>query len=1269
MGDEDDLTVAEAAEALGTSPQTVRALLRKGELAGRKRPWGSRYVWVPSRAGVDYFLSVHGRLDGHRRRPVIEAPAEEATAAVPPPAAEALAPPHSVPPELRTDTLLSFEAVERPALRPFVLRPRGRATVVVVVLGVPLLLAYGTARILPGALWFNELDQSDVFRRLLLARVEFFMLIAGTAAVFMAANLGIAARHSDFARTRPGRATIAAASFVTGTLFASSVEGHWQTFLLWQHRQSFGVADPVFGKDVGYFVFSLPFERLVSALLLWLIVVAAAFVALVYRGRQAVGFRPPRATFEAQVHLASLTALFLLVVAWRIHLERYILELRQPSADGRSFAGAGYVDAHIRLPGLGVLVGLSVVLALTCVAAPFVARTGSRRRTALLVGAPAALLVGSIALLGTLIPSLVQRYVVDPNPLVSEQPYLERSIEATRAGLGLDAIDVVPYTPTGRFTAADFAPARDQLSRVPIWDTSILEARMRELVTDTPYYQPEAPTLDVVRGDGRRQLTVVSERELDQSLIAESDTWINNRLAYTHGMGLIRFSSTDVDQNRGPRLIDAGPTVREPRIYFGHLPLAPGDEDTSEPRVFTVTTDRGAAQSPWILVNTHRPEVDLPASGAAPPTLYSYTGTGGIELSTWVHRLVFALALGSKEMVLSDDITPESRILLHRDVNDRLHTLAPFIQWDTQGAPLSADGRVVFVVEGYTTSANYPYADRVDLAGTQVNYARASVRATVDAFSGQVHLYLTNEPDPIAQAWAEAFPTLFEPDDAMPAQLRDRLRYPADLFDAQAAAYETFHVTRPDLYVSNADAWARPIALSGPIDVAGDVDFDESDEDDLRSTMQPGYVYSAPPGRSKPRLLRSTFYTPRRGQNLVATLAGWIDGDGRARLTSRAIARDPVTLGPAQMSRLTFANPRVRNLLGLRNLEIRDLEESSLDTVILGEPHLLFSSGGIVQVQSLFEGSRGPGAARLLGVTTFLNGRAGLGPDIYSAVRQALNKPPRIDVLPPTGRIVKDKPVELAFLVENARREVVTITTSAGSTTKHLRFATGQKAIRWVPPVAGEARVRVEVTGLDGTDVSDSATFRVLNAPPTIRLIDAPTRAVVGRPVRVSFKVSGGVDERVTIATRSGIVFSRAFLIRGGTGVVKWTPTSSGWADLLIRAQGHQGQTASASLRLTVEPRPPSVTPPTVTLLTVPGNATVGRASTVRFRASDCDEALARIAAPGEETRTWRFPCPAPRARFTWTPTSPGRYVLSAIAHGDGTTAQATTQLTVVRSR
>ena len=225
---------------------------------------------------------------------------------------------------------------------------------------------------------------------------------------------------------------------------------------------------------------------------------------------------------------------------------------------------------------------------------------------------------------------------------------------------------------------------------------------------------------------------------------------------------------------------------------------------------------------------------------------------------------MFALALGSKELLLSDDITPESRILLHRDVHDRLRTLAPFIQWDSDAVPLTSDGRIVFVVDGYTTSENYPYAECVDLGGVPSNYARASVRATVDAFSGEVDLYLTDPTEPIARAWAEIFPTLFRPEDEMPADLRDRLRYPADLFDAQATAYETFHTTRPDLFVSDADAWSRPIGLAGPLEVAGGVDFDESDEDDLRLTMEPGYKFIPPPGGKRPQLVLQTYYVPRQ---------------------------------------------------------------------------------------------------------------------------------------------------------------------------------------------------------------------------------------------------------------------------------------------------------------------------------------------------------------------------------------------------------------------
>ena len=296
----------------------------------------------------------------------------------------------------------------------------------------------------------------------------------------------------------------------------------------------------------------------------------------------------------------------------------------------------------------------------------------------------------------------------------------------------------------------------------------------------------------------------------------------------------------------------------------------------------------------------------------------------------------------------------------------------------------------------------------MSIGGVSSNYARASVRATVDAYTGRVDVYVTDPDEPIVRAWAEIFPSLFRSADEMPDDLRDRLRYPADLFDAQATAYETFHATRPDVFVSDADAWSRPIGLAGPLEVAGGVDFDESDEDDLRLTMEPGYKFIPPPGGTRPQLVLQTYYVPRRGQNLVANLSGWIDDHGRARLASGNLPRDSVTLGPAQVSRLVFATPRVSNLLGLRNLEIRDLDKSSLDAVLLGVPRLLFLPEGIIQIQSLYEGSRGPGAARLIGVTAYLNGRAGFGPDIESAVRQALNEPPKVDVrlLPSRSRSV-----------------------------------------------------------------------------------------------------------------------------------------------------------------------------------------------------------------------------------------------------------------------
>jgi uncharacterized membrane protein (UPF0182 family) len=1202
----DDLTVAEAAAALGTSPQTVRKLLRDGELTGRKQAWGSRFVWVPSRKGVDEFLSRHGRLEGRRRK--------QPSAVV--------------------------------SRAPFFLGPRGRATVVVFLLGLPLLVAYVSARILPDALWFHELGQLDVYRRIAAAKIELWLMAAVTVAVFMAANLVVAAARAGVARTRVVGLGIGAASVVAATFFASSCARHWQAFLLWRHAQSFGVTDPISGKDVGFFVFSLPFELAVSGLLVWLIAVAAAAVGLVYRSRGALRLRPLRVSYEAQVHLAALAAAFLLAVAWRFRLERYVLELGQPSPGDRdSFAGAGYVDVHVRSPGLTALSIIAVLAALACVAAPRIAHRGHRRAARLSVAVPAAVLVVTLVSVGSWLPALVQHFAVDPNPLLSEGPFLDRSIAATRSGLGLDEIEDHRYS-SKTLRPADVWRARSGLADVGVWDTRVLEARMRDLVTATPYYRPQTPTVDSVRIHRRPQLTIASAQELDLRRAGRGGrSWASDRLTYTHGLGLPRYSQADITRHGQPRMLDAGFRVRQPRIYFGAL----------------------AAKSPrWVLVNTRRPEADIPTAGGR-TAAYHYDGTAGIALSSWIKRAMFALHYKSRELLFSDDITPESRILLHRDVRDRLATLAPFIRWDAHPAAVAVNGRIVFLVEGYTTSETYPDAQRVELGAIGVSYARASVWATVDAFSGRVALYLTSASDPVARAWSQAFPTLFRPAEEMPAQLRDRLRYPEDLFDAQSTAYQRFHTTRPDVFASGSDVWSPPTSLSGSLDVAGDIQFDEDDEDDLRHAVRPAYKLSPPPGRTKPRLVLSTLYSPRRGQNLVASLDGWVDARGLPHLASRILPRDPVTLGPAQISRLVFATPRVSNLLGLTNLELRDLDRSSLDTVSLGQPHLVFLPRGIVQIQSLYKGASGPGVTRIIGVTAFLNGRAAVGSSVADAVRQALHEPPRVGLASVSTPVVVGSPVDLRFRVTNARREVMTITSPAGrqEATRFIRAGTG--AVAWVPSAPGQARVRLTVTGMDGSTITRTGAVRVLSRPPGIRLTKTPTRAVVGRPIRFSFKARHALDELVQISTQEG-TFTRRYLIRNGTGFIEWTPTRAGRVVVYVRAHGRQGQATADKARITVVP--PHRRAPTVDLSDVPDTVTVGREAEIAFRVAGSPVAVARIARDGRGVRSWRFARPASKVAFAWTPTRPGPYRLTVTAQArGGAMTQTATQLTAERVR
>jgi hypothetical protein len=778
---------------------------------------------------------------------------------------------------------------------------------------------------------------------------------------------------------------------------------------------------------------------------------------------------------------------------------------------------------------------------------------------------------------------------------------------------------------------------------------------------------------------GERQLTVVGARELDPtSEGATGNSWENDRLAYTHGLGLVRMSASTVDDRRQPRVLDPGSRVKEPRLYFGNL--VPDDEPPSETEsghggsgealsLLTPVLDPRIADPGWVLADTRRPEVDFPPTSPRARDAYHYEGTGGIVLSDWRRKLVFALALGSKELLLSDDLTHDSRLLLNRDVHQRLEVLAPFLTWDETTSPLQAGGRVVYLAHGTTTSDTFPYAEAVSLGGSRVNYARGSVVATVDAFDGTVSMYVADPGDPLAAAWQDVFPSLLRPLSELPAPLRRQLRYPPELFEAQATAYERFHDTDPAVFASEADAWSRPLALSGPVEVAGDVDFDEDDEDDLRFRLETGTAYTVPTGEASPRLVRQTYFSPARGQNLVANLTGWVDDDGLPRLGSQLLTRDPVNLGPAQVSRLVFAQPRVRNLLGLRNLEIRDLRASSLNSVLLGRPRILLTPQGVLQLQSLYEGSRGAGAARLLGVTAYLNGNAGLGPDIQSAVRQALNKPPRVQVVTPPAPVLVGRPVEVGFSVQNARRVTVRVTPAQGREfVDRIRATNGEGSTTWYPRTTGRARVTVVVDGVDGTRSRASGRVDVLGPPPTLRLVRAPEEAVVGEPYRLTFDLGHASSARARVSTDEGVVLDRRYDRTTGTRELIWTPTATGEAVVTLRAHGSDSRSTSRRVRLEVVATE-AVSPPTVTFADVPTRFVVGRPARVVVATSDCTTGTVMARAPDGTRSTWDFACPAPAAVITWIPTTPGQHLLTASARAGDATVRTQRQITVRQRR
>jgi len=843
--------------------------------------------------------------------------------------------------------------------------PRVRSLLVLGVLVSVFVLVSLLAHVYTDVLWFRELRHERVFWTTLKWKVLGRTLPAFGTASFLLANFAVVervlARHAPLRPVR--RLAYPAAAVVAGIVTAQwRSTGNWQLLALWSGRNDFGARDPVFHRDVGFYVFSLPLQEHVARWCLETLAMGtiATVVAYLAAGRMR----------NARAHLLALAALGLLVVAWRTRLAEFALVLPHR---GSPVPGASYTDVHVGVPAHRAL----AVLALAGAALCLYAMRRPLPRAATIVATMAAILA---VLAQNALPAAVERLVVDPQQLTREAPYVSEAISATRTAFALDDVRVRALPSDGAVSVRDITAARRTIANVPMWDRDVLRPALNELESIGRYYRFAGATTDRYEVNGVPRLLTIAARELDRSRLDRS--WATDRFAYTHGYGAVALRAGAVDRTGHPRF-----GAREFGRSAGSLPL-------SEPRIYF--GDRRDARPAYIVVDSRRGEVDRPSPGSRPPA-YHYAGSGGIALSSLLRRAAFAARFGDVKLLLTGTVTSASRIMVHRNARERVTMLAPFLRWDEHPQTVIARGRVQYLFHGYTTAGSYPYSTQAGTGAGRFNYIRAPAEAIVDAYTGQVSLFTLDAREPVLRAWRGTYPGLFRDVAQMPPELRAHLRYPRALFLTQAKVYATYHADDPTALWNGADAWQLPLQLAGPVEGAGEIHFPDPrptvKEGDgrlpARWRMRPEYLLARLPGEMRERLLLTIPFTPRGSENLAAYLAGAIGSDGRPRLTLLALPRDRLTMGPTQATRRILATPQVSRRLELLNRESRDLGSGAVNRTIVGDARSVPIGNTLVHVQPIYVAAGGSGVPQLQLVTVSVDGRVGFGADLATALRRA----------------------------------------------------------------------------------------------------------------------------------------------------------------------------------------------------------------------------------------------------------------------------------------
>ncbi len=771
-------------------------------------------------------------------------------------------------------------------------------------------------------LWFGEVGFTQVFTTVLTMRGWLVMGAGGLVFLFLYANLWMAARTAapdvlwelDDQLGLPGRAVLeplirrllVPVVAVIALLSGVRASAAWDTLLGYLNATPFGVTDPIFGRDLAFFVFELPLWRFVYSGALTLVVgtlilSVATYVLLRSLVLTAQG---PRMAAGARSHLLGLAAVALLLRALGFWLDRYEVMY---SPRGVVF-GASYTDVHATLPALGVLTAISLLCAVACVIQ--IGRGGWGFLVAGLV-VLAVVWVGGVGVY----PALLQRLQVTPNELEAERPYIKHNIRMTRQAYGLEAVKEQDFAAEDRLTAAALERNSLTVKNIRLWDHRPLLTSFAQLQEIRTYYKFGDVDVDRYTLNGEYRQIMLSAREMSYAHLP-SRVWINEHLTFTHGFGLVagpvnRITPEglpDLFVQDIPPLVSGGlPKITRPELYYGEL------------------------SNEYVIVRTRSQELNYPSGDQNVYTRYE--GRGGIPLGGFLRKLVFAIRFGEIKILLSDDISAESRVMMYRRVGERVRQAVPFLRFDRDPYLVITDeGRLVWMVDAYTVTDRYPFSQPEG----PINYMRNSVKATVDAYDGSLAFYIADPKDPLIRTFARAFPGLFKPLDQMPQNLRAHIRYPEDFFRIQAKMYGTYHMQDPQVFYNKEDLWNIPrLQLEG-----------------RDREMEPYFTVMRLPGEKKEEFVLLSGFNPARRDNMIAIMAARMDLPNYGGLIVYTFPKQKLVYGPRQVDARINQDPVISQQISLWNQQgSRVLRGSMLaipieDSLIYVQPLYLSAEQG-----------------------------------------------------------------------------------------------------------------------------------------------------------------------------------------------------------------------------------------------------------------------------------------------------------------------------------